>query len=211
MFSTQCSMNRLREIREDKNYTLEQVAKALHTTLATIQRFEAGTRNVSLRWLEKLAIFYEVTVADLVDKDSIKNKLQPAVGNAIAKIHVASQEIPIYGPSPGGGPVKLLPENIVGHTGTFTDHVRRYKSLLAVVMVGDSMAPRHRHGELVRLAENALPQAGNDCAVQLKDDELRLFEFIKQTSKEYVLRTLHPEKEIRLPVADIKAVHLVIR
>lgn len=33
----------------------------------TIQRFEKGTRNVSLKWLERLAELYKVTVAELVD------------------------------------------------------------------------------------------------------------------------------------------------
>lgn len=61
-------MNRLREIRESKGLSLSEVAKGLHTTPMTIQRFEAGTRNVSLRWLTKLALFYKIDLSELVAK-----------------------------------------------------------------------------------------------------------------------------------------------
>jgi len=48
--------------------TLNQVAEALKVSSMTIQRFETGTRNVSLKWLEKLAQLYGVRVAELVDE-----------------------------------------------------------------------------------------------------------------------------------------------
>lgn len=62
-------MNRLREIRESTGLTLAQVAEAVKCTPMTIQRFETGKRNISLRWLEKLAKFYKKSVAELVDNE----------------------------------------------------------------------------------------------------------------------------------------------
>ena len=60
-------MNRLKIVRELAGYTQEQVATAHEVTAQTIQRFEKGTRNVSLAWLEKMAEFYKVRVSTLVD------------------------------------------------------------------------------------------------------------------------------------------------
>jgi transcriptional regulator with XRE-family HTH domain len=48
--------------------TLNQVGDALKVSSMTVQRFETGTRNVSLKWLEKLAQLYGVRVAELVDE-----------------------------------------------------------------------------------------------------------------------------------------------
>jgi transcriptional regulator with XRE-family HTH domain len=64
-------MNRLKIVRELAGFTQEEVATAHKVTPQTIQRFEKGTRNVSLSWLEKLAKFYKVRVAVLVD--DVKN------------------------------------------------------------------------------------------------------------------------------------------
>ena len=61
-------MNRLKIIREQAGFTQEEVATAHKVTAQTIQRFEKGTRNVSLSWLEKLAKFYSVRVSALVDE-----------------------------------------------------------------------------------------------------------------------------------------------
>ncbi len=62
-------MNRLRIVREMKKKTLEEVGEAMGTTRATIQRFETGGRNISLIWLEKLADYYGVNIAELVTDD----------------------------------------------------------------------------------------------------------------------------------------------
>jgi transcriptional regulator with XRE-family HTH domain len=66
-------MNRLKTIREDAGFTQEQVAKAHKVTPQTIQRFEKGTRNISLAWLEKLAKFYNVRVSALVDEVNVQD------------------------------------------------------------------------------------------------------------------------------------------
>ena len=65
-------MNRLKIIREQAGFTQEQVAKAHKVTPQTIQRFEKGTRNVSLSWLEKLAKFYNVHVSALVGEIDVR-------------------------------------------------------------------------------------------------------------------------------------------
>ena len=62
-------MNRLRIVREMKKKTLEEVGEAMGTTRATIQRFETGGRNISLAWLERLADYYGVNIAELVTDD----------------------------------------------------------------------------------------------------------------------------------------------
>ncbi len=71
-------MNRLKIVRELAGYTQEQVATAHDVTAQTIQRFEKGTRNVSLSWLEKLAQFYKVRVSTLVD-DVVEAEIDEAL------------------------------------------------------------------------------------------------------------------------------------
>jgi len=61
-------MNRLKIMREQAGLTQEEVAKTHKVTAQTIQRFEKGTRNISLSWLEKLAKTYGVRVSALIDE-----------------------------------------------------------------------------------------------------------------------------------------------
>jgi lambda repressor-like predicted transcriptional regulator len=201
---------------EERELKLPRLSKQLGTSYSTLWNFLYG-QTINFSKLPQLAKLLDFSLEDVFrsaesnDKEIIKNKLQPLVGGAIARIQVADEQIPIYGPSPGGGPVKLLPENIVGYTGTFTDHVQRHTSLIGMTMIGDAMYPRRKHGWLVRLAINAPPQIGEDCALQMQDNELRIFEFVRQTGKEYVVKTLKPEKEFHFQMTEVKAVHLVIR
>ncbi len=58
--------NNIREIRKSKGFTLEKLAEAVGTGPRTIQRFETGDRNVSLRWLHRIAKALEVTPSDLI-------------------------------------------------------------------------------------------------------------------------------------------------
>lgn len=82
-------MNRLRIVREMKKKTLEEVGEAMGTTRATIQRFETGGRNISLIWLEKLADYYGVNIAELVTDDFDQQidtvLLEEVVGYAIER------------------------------------------------------------------------------------------------------------------------------
>lgn len=59
--------NMIREVRKSKGVTLEALAEKLDSYPMTIQRFESGTRNVSLKWLERIADALGVKVSDLVD------------------------------------------------------------------------------------------------------------------------------------------------
>ena len=49
-------INRIRDIRKQKNMTLTEVAAACHppTTAQTIGRLETGTRNLSLVWMNRI-------------------------------------------------------------------------------------------------------------------------------------------------------------
>lgn len=201
---------------QERSLGLTELSAKIGTSYSTLWNFLYGqTRNFSK--LPQLANLLDFSLQDVFKinssetKDSIKNKLQPQVVGSIERLSASEEVIPVYGPSPGGGSVKLLPENIVGHIGTFTDHVRQYKSLFAVTMVGDTMFPRHKHGWRVRAAGNTIPQNGDDCILQFKDDELKIFEFVRQTAKEYIVKTLKPEKQFHFPFSEVKAIHLVIR
>ena len=61
-------ITRIREVRKAKGLTLEQVGLLCDppTTAQTIGRLETGTRTVSVKWLNRIALALGVTTAELV-------------------------------------------------------------------------------------------------------------------------------------------------
>ena len=60
-------MNRLRELRQQRGLTLEQVADELGTTPATIHRLETGKRQLTEKWIRRLAAFYRVHPGEILE------------------------------------------------------------------------------------------------------------------------------------------------
>lgn len=65
-------LNRIRDIRKAKGMTLADLAAACEppTTAQTIGRLETGMRQLSLRWMDKIAAALEVDPASLMRADS---------------------------------------------------------------------------------------------------------------------------------------------
>ena len=61
-------ITRIREVRKAKGLTLEQVGALCDppTTAQTIGRLETGTRTVSIKWLNRIALALGVASAELV-------------------------------------------------------------------------------------------------------------------------------------------------
>ncbi len=52
---------RIKELREDNDYTQEQIAKILNCKQNTYHQYESGKRQIPLEALKKLCIFYNVS------------------------------------------------------------------------------------------------------------------------------------------------------
>ncbi|MEM6909480.1 MAG: helix-turn-helix transcriptional regulator [Pseudomonadota bacterium] len=65
-------INRIRAIRKAKGMTLAELAEACDppTTAQTIGRLETGMRNLSLKWMDRIAAALEVDPASLVRSDN---------------------------------------------------------------------------------------------------------------------------------------------
>ena len=64
-------MRRLRDLREDRDLTQQDIAKLLHCSQTTYSRYETGKSNVPIDILKTLAKFYKVSIdyiVELVDK-----------------------------------------------------------------------------------------------------------------------------------------------
>lgn len=54
--------NRLRDVREDRDYTQADIAKLLETTQEQISKYETGKQLMGIDKYIKLALFYNVSI-----------------------------------------------------------------------------------------------------------------------------------------------------
>ena len=59
-------MDRLKDLREDRDLTQKQIAKILGCSQTTHSRYETGNLNVPVDILKKLAKFYKVSIDYLI-------------------------------------------------------------------------------------------------------------------------------------------------
>jgi transcriptional regulator with XRE-family HTH domain len=59
---------RLKELRNEKNFTLKFVAEQLNVTIRTICRYEDGSREPSISMLKNLCDFYDVSADYLIGR-----------------------------------------------------------------------------------------------------------------------------------------------
>lgn len=61
------TMNRIRQIREGKGLTLEELGERMDTTGATVQRLETGKRKLTDKWMHKLKEALDVSIPELIE------------------------------------------------------------------------------------------------------------------------------------------------
>lgn len=69
-------MNRIKQLRENKNMLQDELAKVLNVTQKTISNYENGTRDIPTEYLIKLAEFFNVSTDYLLGTSDVKNNTE---------------------------------------------------------------------------------------------------------------------------------------
>jgi transcriptional regulator with XRE-family HTH domain len=108
-------INRIRDIRKQKNMTLAEVAAACEppTTAQTIGRIETGMRNLSLGWMNRIAAALGVDPELLVkgeaaDQPMVVARLTESGADALPSPRDAILPVELGGPGQHGAPLVCL-------------------------------------------------------------------------------------------------------
>ena len=72
-------MDRLKDLREDKDYTQESLSEILGCSQATYSRYETGSSALPTDILEKLADLYVVSTDYILFRTDIKEPPKPSI------------------------------------------------------------------------------------------------------------------------------------
>lgn len=69
-------IDRIRELREDNDFTQKEIASLLQTTQQVYSRYEKGTNEIPVHHIIALARFYKVSCDYILGESDRKERLQ---------------------------------------------------------------------------------------------------------------------------------------
>ena len=203
-------MNRIREFRLGRGWSLQKLADAVGTNKSQIDKLEKGFRRLTVDWMVRLAKPLKVDPRELM---AGMVEMKPG-GFEPVKFGVGKNA-----PKDGTVPVRSIMQNKANKRVVFTpspiDHMPRpyflshVKDAYAIYMVGEVMIPMYRPRQLLFVNPHKMPLPGNGVVVTDKRGIVVIRELVKQDEKGVVLREYQPKRR-EFTVEDVTAVHVVV-
>jgi phage repressor protein C with HTH and peptisase S24 domain len=223
--------NRLQNLRKAKGYkTAEEAAKAYGWNAHTYKAHEDNARGIK----PKVAAVYAKTYGtspEYILFGSVRSETPPdgesdsknILRNQVVANHVTNMlqarnqnvtdSVPVYGPAAAASPDRILltEDFIVGYEPR-PDELAGIKGGFRMYVGGDSMEPRHFHGEKVSVHPHQFPSIGQDCVIVMAEDGNAIIKrFMGSTDTHYKVMQWNPQKNMAIKKTDVKAIYAVVR
>lgn len=197
--------NRIREYRHQKGWSLQQLADACGTSRAQIDKLERGERRLTVDWMLRLSSPLGCDPADLLPP------MKTDSGALIPAMSVVSRLIPVRSAARGGDDQQMfLQDGPIDHRPcpSFVEHV---KDAYAIYVVGESMTPMYRAGQLLYINPHRPLTAGRGVVITKMNQAVIIKELVKQTGFGLVVREYQPKmREFTVPFSEIAEAHSVV-
>ncbi len=166
--------SRIKQVREERGLTLDDIAISVGVARSTVQRYEAGTiKRPKLPVIDAISKVLNVNPSWLLNKQTERGVYSTLPSNAIpytAPVHTA----PILGRIPAGCPL-LATDEILGYSPIEFSDVENYFWLS---VRGDSMINAGIHtGDMVLIRKQTCADDGQIVAARVNGDEATLKRF----------------------------------
>lgn len=193
--------NRIREWRQKRGWSQQQLADACATTRAQIDKLERGERRLTVDWMLRLAKPLDCLPADLLPMSNAP---------ASSSFH-ADRLIPVRSAARGGPDQQMfLEDGPIDHRPCpgFVAHVR---DAYAIYVVGDSMTPMYRHGQLLYINPHKPPTPGRGIVITKTNRAVLIKELVRTTSFGLIVREYQPKmREFTVAFDEIHEAHAVV-
>ena len=206
---------RIRERRKALGMDINELAGKLGVSQPAVSQWEIGQTAPGRQKIAKLAEILRVPITTLIGDDELvlQNANNQAQSLQIASLPV---DVPVYGVAVGGT------EGDFRFNGQIVDYVRRppgianLRNVYALWILGDSMSPWNKNGDLIYVSPAQPPATGDYVVVQLNDvaDGEAGTAMVKllagKTPTLLKLAQHNPAREFTVPLSKIKAIHKVL-
>ena len=205
-------MKRLKELREKKKITMQELGDLLNVSRSTVSLYESRQRQPDLKTLKKIADIFNVSVDYLLGHETNNVELTLLKNNTV--------KIPIYGKIPAGVPMEMVDESFIEEFIEADAKIYRGSSTYFGLKVkGNSMFPEFRNGDIVIFKQQSHCENGDFCAVSINHTECTFKKVLKKESG-ITLMPLNPDYDpmfftkkeiINLPITILGVVKEVRR
>lgn len=204
---------RIRELRKSRNMTMVELAELLEVSQPAISQWESGITSPHRETLLELAKIFKTPVGVLLgESPSVHRPGKPGA----AHVNAMPADVPVHGVAVGGASGDFR------FNGQVVDYVRRppgvsqARNVYALWVVGNSMAPWNKDGDLIYVTSARPPAAGDYVVIQLNDEAdgapgmAMVKQLVGKTPTQLKLLQHNPAKEFSVALSKIKAVHKVL-
>lgn len=180
--------SKIREFRERKNLTQEDIADYLETTAQTVSRYEIGDRKTNQDVLFKLAEYFKVSINDFFPPLNFDNaEVIPITNDTV--------QIPVLGTIKAGIPIEAQ-EDILEYIDIPKQWIKGGKSFYGLKISGDSMYPKYSENDIVIFEQigDLLLANNKDCAVMVNGFDAT-FKYVTISDNGITLVPLNPNNQ----------------
>ena len=199
------SMQRIAQLRKDREWTQAYLAGLLHVDQTTVSLYESDKGQPDAQKLRLLAQLFHVSadyLLELTDYPGLPEELAPNYVPVYARLTVAPPDTAPVG-------YEYIPVNLTG----------RGRSFVGLRLADDSMAPRFLAGDTVIIQRGGEADAGSFVLLSVEQGEAVLRRYLPRENG-VLFQALNPEAETlfftpaerrRLPVSILGTVVQTIR
>jgi phage repressor protein C with HTH and peptisase S24 domain len=205
---------RIRDRRKSLGMDINDLAKKLGVSQPAVSQWEIGLTAPSRQKLTRLAEILNVPVASLIADDEGP---APNIGQPQAtQLGALPIDVPVHGVAVGGS------DGDFRFNGQIVDYVRRppgvanLRCVYALWVLGDSMSPWNKNGDLIYVAPARPPATGDYVVVQMQDlaegepGMAMVKLMVGKTPTQLKLAQHNPAKEFAVALSKVKAIHKVL-
>lgn len=204
--------NRIREWRERRGLSMQALADRASTGKSQVDKLERGERRLTMDWMVRLSVALDCAPAELLPEScagpSPERRMEG--GRFSYPSPDRNDLVPVRSAARGGfaeemhlsdGPIDYVPRPY---------YLAHAHDTYAVYVVGESMSPMYRPGQLLFVNPYKPPTPGRGVVVTLNDSSVLVKEYVRQTASEVFLKEYQPAvREFPILRSLIKDIHSV--
>jgi phage repressor protein C with HTH and peptisase S24 domain len=210
--------NRLKHFRDRAGLSMQALAAAVGTTAPQISKLEKGERRLTVDWMLRLADVFGIEPAELLPESDghgarYDDRILPGGEARLGPAFVSKDPrdlIPVRSAARGGSEQEMFlgdgPLDFVGRPRSLA-HIREAYS---IYMIGDSMFPRFRPGQLLHVNPFKAAPVGAGVVITRADDAVLIKEFVRRDEAVLTVRQYNPLLVLEYPLRDIRDIHTVV-
>lgn len=189
-------VRRLKQAMAERGHRNADLGRLLGLSSAQVTRIFKGDRRIQMHEWRKIEGWIDGALA---------------ASNPDASVAFLPGMVPLYGwaGAADGGFMASADQRLLGSVHMHPAQANAIDPF-AVQVIGESMSPRYRPGEIAYLSPNRWPTREQDCLVVTRDGYAYLKEYVGQTDGKLLLRQLNPDEPVEIRLENVEAVHAVV-